>query len=209
MPTKNEDKIDMVKLHKAEYSTAKKPKIIETTKSQYLVAQGQGQPGGDDFQNKIGALYAMAYTAKFQSKFAGQDYTVCKLEAIYGIDGQDHHEFCTLPPEEWKWKLLIRVPDFITKKHLAEARAAIRERGKDEGFLDDVQLETIHEGKCVQMLHVGPYDEEQRTIDVMHEFARGEGFSPHQWHHEIYISDPRRVPPERLKTILRHPVKKA
>ena len=207
MPVSDTDKIDLYKLHKAEYAAPKKPKLIETKRARYMVVEGQGAPGDETFQRKIEALYGMAYTAKFQSKFAGRDYTVCKLEGIYGIGGQKAADFDKLPPEQWKWKLLIRVPDFVGDKQLDEARKALRERGK-EGDFDDVHLEEIDEGPCVQMLHVGPYEEEKRTIDAMKAFADEGGYEMHMWHHEIYLSDPRRVPPERLKTILRQPVKK-
>jgi hypothetical protein len=207
MPASNTGKIDLYKLHKAEYAAPKKPEFIETKPAKYMVVEGQGAPGGEMFQAKIEALYGMAYTAKFQSKFAGRDYAVCKLEGVYGIGGQTSADFDTLPPEQWKWKLIIRVPDFVGDEHLAEARAVLRERGKDGDF-DDVHLEEIDEGLCVQLLHVGPYEEEERTVGAMKAFAGEEGCELHMWHHEIYLSDPRRVPPERLKTILRLPVRK-
>jgi hypothetical protein len=207
MAAANADKLDLYKMHRAEYAAPKKPTLVETKPAEYMVVEGQGAPGGEIFQAKIEALYGMAYTAKFQSKFAGRDYTVCKLEGIYGIGGQKATDFQKLPPEQWKWRLLIRVPDFISDEQLDEARKTLRERGK-EGDFDDVHLETIDEGLCVQMLHVGPYEEEQRTVDAMKAFADEQGWKPHMWHHEIYLSDPRRVPQERLKTILRHPVRK-
>ncbi|MDY7107699.1 MAG: GyrI-like domain-containing protein [Planctomycetota bacterium] len=207
MPAANADKIDLYKLNKAEYAAPRKPKLIETKPAQYMVVEGRGAPGGEVFQARIEALYGMAYTAKFRSKFAGRDYTVCKLEGIYGIGGQSAADFARLPPEEWKWKLLIRVPDFVGDEQLDEARRTLRQRGK-EGDFDDVHLEEIDEGRCVQMLHVGPYEEEQRTVEAMKALAEDEGYELHMWHHEIYLSDPRRVPPDRLKTILRHPVRK-
>jgi hypothetical protein len=206
MTTTKDDKLDLVKEHKDEYSQPKKPKLIETKPGKYLSVDGSGQPGGEVFQAKVGALYGMAYTLKFQSKFAGRDYTVCKLEGIYGIGGQTAADFDTLPPEQWKWRLMIRVPEFITKRHIASAVKALREKGK-EGDFEDVVLETIDEGPCVQMLHVGPYDAEQETIEQMQAFADEQGLEPHMWHHEIYLSDPRRIPPEKLKTILRMPVR--
>ena len=102
------------------------------------------------------------------------------------------------------WKLLSRVPAFISDGQLDEARRTLREKGK-EGDFDEARLETIDEGLCVQMLHVGPYEQEQQTVDLMLDFAAGEGLESHMWHHEIYLSDPRRVPPDRLRTILRQP----
>ena len=199
------EKIDLLKLHKKEYVAPKKPTLIDMTAATYLTVQGSGAPGSDLFQDRVGVLYAMAYTLKFESKFAGRDYTVCKLEGLYGVDGQSSDDLATLPKTEWNWRLMIRQPDFITDDHVAGARTTLRDKGK-EGDFDAATLETLDEGRCVQMLHVGPYDEEPRTIELMLEHAAAEGLAPHMWHHEIYLSDPRRVPPERLRTILRLPV---
>ena len=92
MPAANAEKIDLFKLHKAEYVSPKKPVIIDVKPAKYMVVDGQGEPGGEVFQERIGALFGMAYTAKFQSKFAGQDYTVCKLEALWGVGGQGQED---------------------------------------------------------------------------------------------------------------------
>jgi hypothetical protein len=110
-----------------------------------------------------------------------------------------------LAPEDLAWTMMIRVPEFITAKDLAAAQAVIKEKeGAPDAAL--VKLETIEPGRCVQMLHVGPYEEEPRTIEAMQAYAREQGLTMTGPHHEIYLSDPRRVPPERLKTILRHGV---
>lgn len=200
------EKIDLYKLHKDDYVTPKKPVLLTIKKAAYLAINGQGAPGGEVFCEKIGALYAMAFTAKMTRKFAGeQDYGVCKLEAQWwGENGEE--DFSRTPKEKWQWKLLIRTPDFVTKKELAKAAAAIIEKGKSP-TVREVQLESFTEGPCVQMLHVGPYERECETIALMKAHAEANGLKLHGRHHEIYISDPRRVPPERLKTILRHPVR--
>lgn len=205
--TATPEKIDLFKLHRAEYAQPKSPKVIDVGPAKYIVVDGHGEPGGAMFESRIGALYGMAYTLKFNSKFAGQDYTVGKLEGLYSVDGAGVDGSAKPDPKQMKWRLMIRVPDFISKKHLANARQTLQEKGK-EGDFDAVGLETVKEGTCVQMLHVGPYDREQQTIEAMHEFAGAEGLAPHMWHHEIYLSDPRRVTPEKLKTIIRLPVKK-
>jgi hypothetical protein len=106
---------------------------------------------------------------------------------------------------EWSWQLLIRIPEFITRKHLAEAVAKLLERGKDD-TVSRVTLETLDEGKCVQVLHAGPYTAEKPTIAKMRTFATQKGLSFRGRHHEIYLSDPRRVEAEKLRTILRQPV---
>jgi hypothetical protein len=200
MPAK--EKVDLCKLHEDEYVTPKKPVLIQTKPAQYLAIAGQGAPGGERFTACIGALYGMAFTIKMTRKFAGQqDYTVCKLE------GQWFGDFSKTPKAQWRWKLLIRTPDFITQDDCKKAVAILLKRGKPRE-VEEVKLETIGEGQCAQMLHVGTYDREGETIAVMRAFAESEGVKFDGPHHEIYLSDPRRVPPEKLRTILREPVTK-
>ena len=203
----NDEKIDLYKENKADYVAKKKPSIVNIKKAAYLAVSGVGAPGGDEFQERIGALYGMAFTTKMTRKFAGLgDYTVCKLECQWWAD-DDSVPFSELPQVDWHWKLLIRTPSVVKKKDLAASRKTLNERGKGE-CTDLVDLESFSEGKCVQMLHVGPYDTEYETLAVMKEYAESEGLEFHGKHHEIYLSDPRRVEPERLKTILRMPVKR-
>lgn len=199
------EKTDLYKLHKDEYVTPKKPVLINVKPAAYLTIAGKGEPGGEEFQDRVGALYSMAYTIKMTRKFEGlQDYAVCKLEAQWWVEGEPE-DFATVPKDQWQWKLLIRTPDFITQADLDKAVAALTKKGKSP-TVKDVVLETIDEGRCVQMLHVGPYDREGETVAVMNAFMKEQGLKRHGLHHEIYLSDPRRVPPERLKTILRLPV---
>ena len=198
-------KLDLVKQNKAEYSTRRQPTLLEVAPANYLRVVGRGAPGSDLFQARVGALYSMAYTLKFTSKAAGQDYSVCKLEGLYGVDGQSRSELLELPKGDWNWQLLIRVPDFIDEPTLVVARTHLGERGK-VGDFDAVDLTSLNEGLCVQALHVGPYESEGTTLELMLETAAQSGLQPRLWHHEIYLSDPRRVPLERLRTILRLPV---
>jgi hypothetical protein len=198
-------KVDLYKLHKEEYAAPGKPKMVQIKKARYLTVSGKGAPGGDDYVEKIGALYAMAYTVKMTRKFGGeQDYVVCKLESQYWAEGQAFEDAAM---DDWRWKLMIRTPDFVKKQELKKALAALKAKGKDKGA-DGVVLEDLSEGTCVQMLHVGPYDREGETVELMKEHAESSGYEFHGLHHDIYISDPRRVPPQRLKTIVRRPVKK-
>jgi hypothetical protein len=198
------EKIDLYKLHKEEYAMPRKPALVELQPAKYLAIAGQGAPGGESFTASIGALYGMAFTIKMTRKFAGkQDYAVCKLEGQWWSDSAPC--FTQLPKDQWQWKLLIRTPDFITRTDLDQAVAVLLKRGKG-AEVKRVQLETLTEGKCVQMLHVGPYDQEGNTVALMQAFAEKHQLQFHGRHHEIYLSDPRRVAPERLKTILRHPV---
>lgn len=200
------DKIDLFKQHKDQYKAAKKPILVEMEDAKYLSIDGRGEPGGDEFTDKIGALYGAAYTVKMTRKFSGQqDYVVCKLEALWSFE--EGHDFESTPREDWTWKLMIRTPDIVKAKELEKAASVLIEKGKSPS-VREVKLEDISEGLCVQMLHVGPYDKEGETVEVMQAFAEEQGFELHGRHHEIYLSDPRRVAPERLKTILRHPVRK-
>jgi len=197
-------KLDLYKEHKAEYVTPKKPVLIDVKPAKYLTITGKGAPGGAEFQRCIGALYGAAFTIKMTKKFAGQDYTVCHLEGQWWGD-QGAGGFSAIPPESWNWRLMIRVPDFLKSADLKAATKQLKEKGKGDE-VSNVKLETIKEGKCVQMLHVGPYGEEGKTISQMMEHAHAQGLGFSGRHHEIYLSDPRRVPAARLRTILRHPV---
>ena len=202
---KSQPKLDLYKLHKAEYVATRKPVLVELKPASYLAVSGQGAPGGDLFTASIGALYGVAFTIKMTRKFAGlQDYAVCKLEGLWWSESAAN--FAKLPKDQWLWKLLIRTPDFIKEEDLRQAVAVLLKRGKGED-VKRVRLESLAEGLCVQMLHVGPYEKEHETIAVMNAFAEKQQLGFSGKHHEIYLSDPRRVPPERLKTILRHPLR--
>ena len=202
---KTKPKLDLYKTHKDEYATPKQPVLLPTKPAHYLAISGQGAPGGDSFTARIGALYAIAFTVKMTRKFAGlQDYAVGKLEGQWFFDDEP----AKVPKDQWRWKLLIRTPDFVTKADLDRAAVTLLKRGK-AAEVKEVKLERINEGRCVQMLHVGPYEREHETVAKMKSFAEQKGLQLAGPHHEIYLSDPRRVPPERLRTILRQPVAKS
>ena len=136
-------------------------------------------------------------------KFAGHDYKVCHLEGQWWA--QDGTDFHTHQPKEWQWRLLIRVPEFITQREVDAAIKTAIEKGKS-ALANEVKLEELTEGRCVQMLHVGAYAQEKVSIEKMHALAEGHGVQLRGPHHEIYLSDPNRVPAQRLRTILRYPV---
>jgi len=205
MEMKTQQKLDLYKLHKSEYAATRKPALVELKPASYLTISGQGAPGGERFTAGIGALYSVAFTIKMTRKFAGrEDYVVCKLEGQWGSDSAQ--DFAKLPRDQWLWRLLIRTPEFINDEDLRQAIAVLLKRGKGEE-VSSVRLETLAEGPCVQMLHLGPYDRACETIALMKAFAQQQRLQFSGRHHEIYLSDPRRVPPERLKTILRQPVR--
>jgi hypothetical protein len=195
--------IDLSRTHKELYSAKRSVKKVKAAKAVFLAVDGQGPPGGDRFQRAIQGLYGMAYTIKFTLKAAGRDdYTVSKLECLHRVDDP-----ARTPKEEWKWRLMVRVPESVTPADLADARRNLKERkGLDAS---DVQRLVWAEGVAVQTLHVGPYDQVGQSYARLEAFARENGLATTPPGHEIYISDPRRVAPERLKTIVRLPVQRA
>ncbi len=202
---KTQPKLDLYKRHKTEYAATRKPALVGTKPATYLAIAGQGAPGGERFTASIGALYGVAFTIKMTRKFAGrQDYAVGKLEGQWW--SEPAQDFAKLPPNQWHWNLLIRTPEFIGEADLSQAVAVLLKRGKGED-VKRVRLESLAEGRCVQMLHVGPYERAGETVAVMKAFVEKPQLRFTGRHHEIYLSDPRRVPPERLKTILRQPVR--
>jgi len=198
-------KLDLYAKHKDEYLASADPVIVHVKPARYLAIQGRGEPNGDAFQAAVAALYNVAFTVKMARKAAGRDYAVAKLEGLWWGKGKEG-AFVEQPKHSWQWQLLIRVPDWIQSKEVAQTADLLVRKGKP---LDvrNVELLLLNEGRVVQMLHVGPYEDEARTIDRMHAFASGQRLTVHGRHHEIYLSDPRRIAPAKLRTILRRPVK--
>lgn len=199
-------KIDLYKEKKKEYIAPATPQVVEIAEANYLAIEGTSKPGSEIFTDCVGALYAVAYTTKMTSKAAGQDYVVCKLEALWWSHASDK-SLGWVPMDRWQWKLMIRVPDFITTEKVNESIKILQQRDKNANT-SSVTLERFGEGTCIQMLHVGPYDREVETIVMMQSYAKENDFEFSAKHHEIYLSDPRRVEPAKLRTILRMPVKK-
>ena len=175
---------------------------------QYLMADGHGDPNvAQEYQDVVEALYAVAYKIKFASKkLLGKDYVVPPLEGLWW--SEDMSSFTTIRDKsQWDWTMMIMTPDWITPEIFAKAIEQVR-KGKNPAALDKVQLESYYEGTVVQIMHTGSYDDEVSTLEEMHtEFIPDNGYKMVGKHHEIYLSDPRRVEPEKLKTVLRQPVK--
>ena len=197
-------KLDLVKEYKSYYKAGKKPEINEFSEIKYLSIGGKGEPAGKVFVSKIEALYPMAYGIKKICKERDHDFGVPKLEGLWWVEGDA--PALEVPRNEWCWKLLIRMPDFVTKEMALSIQPEI-ERKKKNGVIKEISFEKISEGKCVQVMHIGPYEAEPETINMLLDFITGNGLSVNGLHHEIYLSDPRKTAPEKMKTIIRYPVK--
>ena len=196
-------KLDLYRRHKAEYLAPKNPSLVRVGPARYLNVAGRGDPNGPGFGAAVGALYGVAFTIKMAKKAAKQDYVVAKLEGVWW-GGKRGKLLIDAPRRTWRWKVMIRVPTFVTAADVARAKRELVRRGKSGGT---VRLEALREGRVVQLLHVGPYDREYESLGRMEEYARAYGLRLAGRHHEIYLSDPRRVAPARLRTILRRPVR--
>lgn len=181
-------------------------RLIEVPASRFLAIDGAGDPNTEVFARAVEALYPFAYTLKFASKTElGQDYVVPPLEGLWWAE--DLSVFTTRRDKSlWSWTLLLLVPAWVPDDLVAAAREKVRAKGAPER-LDDVRLESLDEGLCVQTLHVGSFDDEGPVLERIHsEYLPAQGLRPTGKHHEIYLSDFRRVEPARRRTILRQPV---
>lgn len=201
-------KLDLRKELKQHYTAKKKPEIIDVPPGKFLAIVDRGEPGGEVYRAGLNALYGLSYTLKFKCKAEGRDFTVMTLEGLWWWNDQTIFSLKDAPPrEEWNFKFMIRQPDFITQEMLDEVRPQVRE--KRGPTVDEVVLETFHEGLSAQIMHIGPYSEEGPTIRKLHDFIAENGYRMRGQHHEIYLSDPRRTAPERCRTIIRQPIEKA
>ena len=204
-----ETKRDLRKEFKHLYTAStKSPEEIVVGPLQFLAVDGQGDPAQPgDFQDAIGALYPVAFTLKFGYKKGPEqiDYPVMPLEGLWWAD--DWSAYRRGDRVEWKWRAMIMVPEFVTPAVVANAVQAVRAKKGDIPQLDKVQLVEFDEGLAMQMVHVGPYATEPETIDKIHAAIGAAGRSLWGSHHEIYLSDPNRTAPEKLKTLIRQPMR--
>jgi hypothetical protein len=183
------------------------PRFVDVPELGFLMVDGEGDPeSATSFMDAVGALYSTAYTLKFGLRKLGLDFTVMPLEALWWVEGKDPFAFDRRG--NWHWTAMIAVPDEVTPIEVEEARVTVAEK-RDVPALPLLRFERFLEGLSVQVTHVGPYSAEAPTIERVHTFIRDHGCAPRGRHHEIYLSDPKRTPPERLKTIVRQPVRAA
>ena len=194
------DKIDFKKTMKELYRATNKVARVKAVEGTFLAVDGQGAPGGEAFEKAIQNLYPVAYTVKFSLKNAGTiDFVVPPLEALW------HDNPAEVPDmTQWRWRTMIRVPESVKIEHVQEAQETILERkGTDTS---DVQLIRWEEGDSLQVLHIGPYDQVGTIYEQLQSSAQLEHLTLGPPGHEIYLSDPRRTAPEKLKTIVRMPI---
>lgn len=206
---------DYKKEYKEFYMPKNKPGIVTVPPMNYIAVRGKGNPNDEsgEYKASIGLLYAIAFTIKMSYRGAHKidgyfEYVVPPLEGLWWQDGIEGIDYTR--KEDFNFISLIRLPDFVTKAEFDWAICeAARKKKTDFG---SVEFFTYDEGECVQCMHIGSYDDEPATIAAMHEFAAQNGYEPEitdaRYHHEIYLSDPRRCEVGRLKTVVRHPVRK-
>jgi hypothetical protein len=203
------EKIDLKKLYKELYSPTKKEfSLIEVPPLQYLMIDGIGDPNTSQrYMDAVQTLYALSYTLKFHlKKTLAKDYTVMGLEGLWWMPNMN--EFSATAKDRWHWTAMMLQPDFITKEHFEEAKRQVIAKGKGP-LAVETRLESYDEGFCAQIMYFGTYADEVPTIAAMHRYIEAQGYIRAGKHHEIYLSDARRVAPEKNRTILRQPVKKA
>jgi len=203
-------KLDLKKTLKSYYDARPNPAFIEVPAFIFLMVDGKGNPNTSiEYTEALQALYAVAYTLKFKIKKEKQiDYPVMALEGLWWAE--DMSTFSIGNKDDWLWTMMISVPDFITRELFEIARSeAARKKGL--ASLPLVRLETFQESLSAQIMHIGPYADEAENIKKLHAFIHDNGYTfdgLQQKHHEIYLSDPRKSAPEKMKTIIRQPVKK-
>ena len=199
-------KIDIKKQYKHLFASKREPHLVEVPRCRYLMIDGKGSPDGTAFQDAIGALYSTAYTTKFRLKAAGRaDFVVPPLEALWWAD--DESAFDENRRDEWQWTLMLIQPEHLSEEDIADALAALDKKGKTTASHRNIRTEPLEEGQAVQCLYVGPYDSMGGAISTMQAFAESNGLELAGKHHDVYLSDPRRTAPEKLKTVLRRPVR--
>ena len=207
---------DFKKEYKEYYLPKNKPSIINVPKMNYIAVRGKGNPNEEngDYQNTLGLLYGVAYTIKMSYKGNHKingffEYVVPPLEGFWWQDGKDGIDYDH--KEQLNFISIIRLPDFVTKADFDWAIAEATKKKKQD--FSRVEFLTYDEGLCVQCMHIGSYDDEPATVELMHKFAEDNGYkldiTDTRYHHEIYLSDPRKCDAGKLKTVIRYPIRKA
>jgi hypothetical protein len=210
------NKIDLRREYKHLYQpSARQVAVVEVPELLFAMVDGEIEAGASPgtspaFQQAVEALYGISYTLKFASKLRKVDpidYTVMALEGLWWVEGGEFSEFDINNPSGWRWTAMILQPDHISPEMFQEALEQLRKKRPGPGP-DLLRLERFQEGLCMQTMHIGPYATEPATLARMEAFARGNGYRKRGKHHEIYLGDPRRSDPAKLKTVLRYPIER-
>ena len=205
---------DFKKEYKEFYMPAARPSIVTVPPMNYIAVRGEGDPNAEDgaYKQAIGLLYRIAFTIKMSKKGDHRiegffDYVVPPLEGFWWQDGVNWIDYAR--KDRFQWISVIRLPDFVTKKDFDWAVAEATRKKKTD--FSRAEFLTCDEGLCVQCLHIGSYDDEPATVEQMHRYMEELGYAlditEQRLHHEIYLSDVRKVAPEKLKTVIRHPIR--
>ena len=205
---------DFKKEYKEFYMPKNTPGIVTVPSMNFIAVRGSGDPNQEDgeYRQSIGLLYGIAFTIKMSKKGDHQiegyfDYVVPPLEGFWWQDGVNGIDYAR--KEDFQWISVIRLPDFVTEDDFRWAVDEAAKKKKQD--FSKAEFLTVEEGLCVQCMHIGSYDDEPATVAIMHEFMEQQGYAlditDKRMHHEIYLSDARKVAPEKLKTMIRHPIK--
>ncbi len=202
-------KIDLRKELKHLYNpSAKQVSLVDVPPLRFLMLDGRGDPNtAPEYAQAVQALYSLAYGLKFKVKKGpvGVDFAVMPLEGLWWVE--DMSQFSLQDKQAWLWTMMILQPDFVTPELFAETRAEV-EKKKGLPALSGVRLESYHEGPAAQVMHIGPYADEEPTIARLHAFIHEQGYRLRGKHHEIYLQDPSRTAPDKLQTVIRQPIDK-
>lgn len=198
------EKLDLTKHYPEYYKAKEKPQLVNLEPYNYITISGVSAPEDPIFTEALEKLYALAYSIKFTCKANDLDFVVPKMEGFWWVDG--NLPFEETPRSDWHWKIMFRMPDFVGRSDFEMGLEGLVQKNKisaEHGLV----FEEIHEGLSAQILHLGSYDNETESLEKLYAFIEREGFQIAGYHHEIYLSDPRKVAEEKLRTILRYAIK--
>lgn len=196
--------LDFAKVDKGYYKARQKPEIRIFGDIRYITIEGKGEPGGANYQSHIQSLFSLVNTLKNQLLEEGNDFVIPNLECLWWVD--EGATFENTPRDQWNWRLMIRIPLFISRDEIEDAKfESLDKRGGSD--IQRVSTQLIAEGRCVQALHKGPYERIGDTYGRILAFMKGRGLTQNGYFHEIYLNNPGRTSKEKLQTIVRLPVK--
>lgn len=203
------DNLDLKKELKQLYApSAKEVAVVDVPAMHYLMVDGEGNPNvAPRYRQAVEALYPLAYTVRAICKAFGQPFTVMPLEGLWWFQGQPIENFILTEADKdrFLWTMMILMPDFVDTELVAQARQAQAAKKEVPALLDEVRYVALDEGQAVQIMHIGPYADEDPNIKKLHDHIAAHGWALSGKHHEIYLSDPRKVVPEKMRTVIRQP----